>query len=272
MDDLKDVKTHFAFGKNWASYAALIDKAQIEEAKRGLLRLIPAEALRGKSFLDIGCGSGLHALAAAELGVGRIMAIDIDPDCVATARALLCDNNISIPWAVETLSVFDLDARHHRAFDIVYSWGVLHHTGSMWEAVVKAASMVAPNGLLAIALYRRTHMDPFWKLEKRLYAHAPKVVQRMVSASYIAMFRLAMLSRRRSFGQYVASYKSSRGMDFYHDVHDWLGGYPYETALAPEIEAKLTHLGFEAERVFALPVQLGIFGSGCDEYVYRSRR
>jgi hypothetical protein len=58
-------------------------------------------------------------------------------------------------------------------------------------------------------------------------------------------------------------------MDFYHDVHDWLGGYPYESALAPEVDDKLTGLGFKAERVFARPISIGIFCSGCDEYVYR---
>ena len=60
-------------------------------------------------------------------------------------------------------------------------------------------------------------------------------------------------------------------MDFYHDVHDWLGGYPYEAALAPEIDEHMVALGFNAERVFARSKPLGLFGSGCDEYVYRRR-
>lgn len=142
----------------------------------------------------------------------------------------------------------------------------------MWEAIIKAASMVAPNGLLAIALYRKTHMDPFWKLEKRLYAHSPQIVQSVVRAVYIAAFRLGKLATGGNFREYVANYRSSRGMDFYHDVHDWLGGYPYETALAPEVASKLAGLGFKAERVFARPISSGIFGSGCDEYVYRLQR
>jgi 2-polyprenyl-6-hydroxyphenyl methylase/3-demethylubiquinone-9 3-methyltransferase len=61
-------------------------------------------------------------------------------------------------------------------------------------------------------------------------------------------------------------------MDFSHDVHDWLGGYPYETALAAEVERKMTALGFKAERVFARPMSFGLLGSGCDEYVYRLQR
>jgi 2-polyprenyl-3-methyl-5-hydroxy-6-metoxy-1,4-benzoquinol methylase len=270
-ENLENIETHFAFGKNWASYAGLIDEPQIDEAKKGLLKLIPADEFKGRSFLDIGCGSGLHALAAAQLGVSRIMAVDIDPDSVATSSAVLSSNNVTIPWRAEIMSVFDLDAARQGTFDIVYSWGVLHHTGSMWEAVSKAASMVAPHGLLTFALYRKTYIDPFWKLEKRLYAHAPQTIQRLVRAGYIAVFRLAMLLTGSSFREYVANYRSSRGMDFYHDIHDWLGGYPYETALAPEVEARLVSLGFKAERVFARSIRKGI-RFGCDEYVYRAQR
>jgi 2-polyprenyl-6-hydroxyphenyl methylase/3-demethylubiquinone-9 3-methyltransferase len=269
MADLKSVETHFAFGKNWTSYARLIDTDKIDEAKKGLLRLIPAEDIAGKSFLDIGCGSGLHALAAAQLGASRLMAIDIDSDCVATTRNVLTNNNVSVPWLVEAKSVFDLDAKSHGVFDTVYSWGVLHHTGSMWEAVYRAASMVAPNGLLVIALYRRTHLDRLWKMEKRLYAHAPRFVQTLVGAGYIAAFRLALFLTGRSFRDYVANYKGVRGMDYFHDVHDWLGGYPYETASAAELDARLASIGLKAERVFTRPMSLGLFGSGCDEYVYR---
>jgi hypothetical protein len=161
---------------------------------------------------------------------------------------------------------------HNRKREAGPAWGVLHHTGNMWEALGKAASMVAPNGLLAIALYRKTHMDLFWKLEKRVYAHAPKIIQNVMRAVYIAALRLRNIATGGSFREYVANYKSSRGMDFYHDVHDWLGGYPYETALAPEVETRLASLGFTAERVFAHPMSVGLFGSGCDEYVYRSRQ
>jgi predicted RNA methylase len=271
MGDPRSLETHFAFGKNWASYAALIDKAQIDEAKKGLLRLISPEDLIGKSFLDIGCGSGLHALAAIQLGARRLMAIDIDPDCIGTTRTLISNNNVSVPWSVETKSVFELDAKRQGVFDIVYAWGVLHHTGSMWEAVNKAASMVAPHGLLVVALYRRTYMDRFWKIEKRLYAHAPRFIQDFMRAGYVAAFRLAMFLTGKQFRDYIAGYKSSRGMDYFHDVHDWLGGYPYETALAAEVKNKLAVLGFKPERIFARPMSIGLFGSGCDEYVYRSQ-
>jgi 2-polyprenyl-6-hydroxyphenyl methylase/3-demethylubiquinone-9 3-methyltransferase len=267
--NLKNVESHFAFGKNWAEYASRVGDPQIEEATKGLLKLIPGNEFKGRSFLDIGCGSGLHALGAARLGVSRIAAIDIDPDSVAVTRALLAGKNIKIPWRADVMSVFDLDTARQGTFDIVYSWGVLHHTGAMWEAIDRAGSMVAPSGLLAIAIYRKTLLDPFWKFEKRLYSRAPRTVQNCLQAGYVAAFRLGKFATGGNFRDYVANYKSTRGMDFYTDVRDWLGGYPYETALAPEVDRKLVNLGFKSERVFSRPIGVGIFGSGCDEFVYR---
>ena len=267
-DNLKDVDSHFAFGQNWSSYAELIGAEQIAQAKEALTKLVPQREFDGRSFIDIGCGSGLHAFAASQLGASRILAVDIDSHSVATAKRVLAGIS-QTPCEVEQVSVFDLDASRIGKFDIVYSWGVLHHTGSMWEAIEKAAAIVAPNGLLVLAIYRKTHLDPFWKAEKRLYARAPKWIQNGIRAAYVAAFRLALLATGRRFRTYIDTYKSRRGMDFYHDVHDWLGGYPYESATAAQIGEKLTALGFKAERVFARPVEIGIFGSGCDEYTYR---
>ncbi len=269
-DDLKDASSHFAFGENWASYAELIDDAAIDELKKGLTKLVPAHEFRGKSFIDIGCGSGLHALAASQLGVSRIMAVDIDPVSVGTTNALLTKRGVMVPWQAENISVFDLDPARLGTFDIVYSWGVLHHTGDMWEAVRKAAQLVAPNGLFAIALYRSTYMDPFWKLEKRWYRRASPAAQKLAQKVYVGGYRVAgRLAGRGSFRAFVDNYRSARGMDFYHDVHDWMGGYPYEAALAPEVDARMRAMAFKAERVFARGKTTGLFGSGCDEYVYR---
>ena len=68
---LKDLSTHFAFGRNWASYSTIIDDARVAQAEDGLAQLLGREGLAGKTFLDIGCGSGLHAVAAARLGAAR---------------------------------------------------------------------------------------------------------------------------------------------------------------------------------------------------------
>jgi 2-polyprenyl-3-methyl-5-hydroxy-6-metoxy-1,4-benzoquinol methylase len=268
---LKDLSAHFAFGQNWASYAELIDAPRIAEAKAGLIGLLGAEALHGKSFLDIGCGSGLNAVAAALLGASHIVAVDIDPTAVATARKVLRRHAPDASCDVLERSVFDLDPMSFRRFAVVYSWGVLHHTGAMHEAIERAARLVEPGGLFAFALYHRTRMCRLWTLEKRWYSHASPRAQAVARKTHIALLRLAFRLTGRDFSSYVANYKSMRGMDFAHDIHDWLGGYPYESIAAPEVETLMQRLGFEHVRSFTSPITLGLFGSGCDEYVYRRK-
>jgi 2-polyprenyl-6-hydroxyphenyl methylase/3-demethylubiquinone-9 3-methyltransferase len=139
----------------------------------------------------------------------------------------------------------------------------------MAEAIRRAAALVAHRGELALALYRRTWLCPFWKLEKRWYAGASPRSQEWARGAYLSLFKLAYALTGRNFHDHVSRYKSSRGMDFFHDVHDWLGGYPYESASRSEIESLISGLGFRARiapRQWHRP--LGLLGSGCDEYVY----
>jgi 2-polyprenyl-6-hydroxyphenyl methylase/3-demethylubiquinone-9 3-methyltransferase len=277
QQNLTQREAHFAFGKNWAAYAKKVTEAEISEAERGLRRLLGETKLSGKRFLDIGCGSGIHALAALRLGAREVIAVDLDPDSVATARAMLEQHAPKgAVFRVEEASVFDLGPDRMGAFDIVYSWGVLHHTGDMERSLRSAAAMVRPGGCFVFALYRRVWMDAFWRWEKRWYAHASPQAQRRARAIYVVLFRLRLWVTGRSFGRYVANYRSNRGMDFYRDVHDWMGGWPYESILPSEVDRKMRDLGFLPERVEARYGRLwgrsvGVFGSGCDEYVYARR-
>jgi 2-polyprenyl-6-hydroxyphenyl methylase/3-demethylubiquinone-9 3-methyltransferase len=266
---LKSLSTHFAFGENWASYADLIDDQRIEEAKIGLFRLLGKEALIGKTFLDLGCGAGLHAVAAARLGASHIVAVDVDPTAVATARSVLLRHAPKASFETRELSVFDLAPETFGKFAVVYSWGVLHHTGAMREAMELAARVVAPESLFALALYHRTRMCDLWRWEKRWYSRASPQAQGRARKAYISLLRLRFGLTGSDFRAYVTDYKSLRGMDFAHDVHDWMGGYPYESISAPEVEIIMRRLGLEHVRSFTTPVTVGLFGSGCDEYVYR---
>jgi 2-polyprenyl-6-hydroxyphenyl methylase/3-demethylubiquinone-9 3-methyltransferase len=125
-----------------------------------------------------------------------------------------------------------------------------------------------------LALYRRIWTDWFWRLEKRWYARASETAQRRARAIYRVLFRVGLLATGRRFEDYVAGYRGNRGMDFEHDVHDWMGGWPYESISAREVEVLMQDLDFSPVRVFARKGRIfgrdpGFFGSGCDEYVYR---
>ena len=269
MNDLKAVESHFKFGENWSSYSSLIDEDRIENSVKGLQKLLSDGGVSGKSFLDIGCGSGLHSFAALLLGAKEIIATDLDSDSVATTEKVLAKHGANKPYRVMQVSVFDLPDKLKQTFDVVYSWGVLHHTGAMVEAICKAAAMVSPDGLFAFALYRKTPYCGLWRAEKKWYSKASLRQQEIARAIYVMLFRLGCFVTGRSFKQYVAEYKKMRGMEFLHDVHDWLGGYPYESISPPQVDQLLRQLGFSLERRFVRSGLMNVLGSGCDEYVYK---
>ena len=147
-----------------------------------------------------------------------------------------------------SISTADADGR----FDVVYSWGVLHHTGAMWEAIRKAAQLVNDDGRFVIAIYQRTPMCGFWHWEKRLYNLVPAFGSRAMRGLYKSLFLAALTLTGRNPVRYVRDYGRTRGMSWTHDVHDWLGGYPYESATAEEIDAAMRPLGFRPRKIRAL--------------------
>jgi SAM-dependent methyltransferase len=265
--ELMKLKSHFPFGQNWASYAEKIGEQELTAANEGLRRLLGGSNLEGKRLLDVGRGSGVHSLAALELGASEVVAVDLDPESVKTARMLLAKFAPNAHYRVEELSVFDLDPNILGKFDIVYSWGVLHHTGDLDLALRKAGAMLDERGEFVFALYRRTLMCPFWRVEKRWYSRASKSSQRIAQKAFSTFFVLALWATGKDY----AKYRTRRGMDPYHDLHDWLGGYPYESMSSREIEhlmseMKLTHVRSFVRKGFSH--KLGLFGSGNDEYVF----
>jgi len=267
----KELATHFEFGRNWTEYAALIDESRVLQAVRGLERLAERPAIAGKTFLDIGCGSGVHSVAALRVGASRVLAVDLDPQSVSAARAVLTRFARQGPWEVREQSVFTLDPAEQGVFDVVYAWGSLHHTGALEEAWRRAARMVAPGGILIVGVYRKTRLCGLWKIEKWIYSRAPAWCQACAQRLFVGSMRMAFLLAGRDFHAYRESYgKSYRGMDYLHDVHDWLGGYPYESMSPSEAEELCRAIGFVPVRSFVeKKMRLGLFGSGNDEYVWK---
>jgi 2-polyprenyl-6-hydroxyphenyl methylase/3-demethylubiquinone-9 3-methyltransferase len=200
-----------------------------------------------------------------------VVSFDYDADSVACTAALRDRFRPDDPdWRVERGSILDDGyLAGLGTFDVVYSWGVLHHTGAMDEAVRKAASLVVPGGLLVIALYRKTRLCPLWKAEKRWFNGASPAAQQRARTLYVAGMRAAYRVAGRDFAAHVASYSSMRGMSFWHDVHDWMGGYPYESITPAEVDALVSGLGFTHVKSWTRGYTTGILGSGCDEYTYR---
>ncbi|HAJ64648.1 MAG TPA: class I SAM-dependent methyltransferase [Cyanobacteria bacterium UBA8543] len=230
----------FQFGENWKRFLSVLNDERIAEAEKSLKEMLEVEDLQGKSFLDIGSGSGLFSLVARRLGA-KIHSFDYDPQSVACTQELKRryfpnDSN----WTIEQGSVLDADyLKSLGQFDIVYSWGVLHHTGAMWKALENVSFSVGNGGQLFIAIYHdQGGASKRWLKVKQLYCSGI-VGKTLVSAFFIPYFIFGGLAvdivKRRNPVLRYTEYKKSRGMSVVHDWYDWLGGYPYEVALPEEI-------------------------------------
>ena len=262
----------FEFGKNWSRFLTTLDDQRIAEAERAITGMLELPDLTGKRFLDIGSGSGLSSLAARRLGAS-VHSFDYDPHSVACTTEL---RRRYFPqddsWKVEEGSALDADyVRSLGEFDIVYSWGVLHHTGEMWKALENAQIPVAAGGKLLLAIYNDTGSQAArWRWIKKTYNQLPRLMKTpfaiAVSAPEEAKSLVRSVVKGRP-GEYIRTwtqYKQIRGMSHWHDLIDWVGGYPYEVAKPEEI------FDFYRARGFTLTkLKCGAVGLGCNEFVFQ---
>ncbi len=263
-------RARFEFGKNWARFLETLNEQRIETAEQHLCEKLECTSLASKTFLDIGSGSGLFSLAARRLGA-RVYSIDYDPESVACTSELKQRYFPGDPlWTIERGSVLDEDyIRSLGTFDIVYSWGVLHHTGDMWRALEYASYPVANGGMLFIAIYNETGSTNRWKWIKQTYNDLPQAFRAPFAVAVtlpgeLRMF-LAHLIRLKpkDYIRLWTHYNQSRGMSKWHDIIDWVGGLPYEAASPGRI------FDFYKARGFQL-TQLACKNSvGCNEFVFK---
>src|SRR5438105_11901475 len=169
----------FDFGANWARFLEGLNDERIAQAEQSLCDMLGVSDLQGKTFLDIGSGSGLFSLAARRLGA-MVHAFDYDPQSVACTREIKRRYAPEdLHWTIEEGSVLDRDYLSRLGqFDAVYSWGVLHHTGAMWEALDNVAFLVAEGGRLCIAIYNdQGRQSRRWRRLKRSYNRLPSFLR-----------------------------------------------------------------------------------------------
>jgi SAM-dependent methyltransferase len=249
----------FKFGENWASFSRQLDETRIDEAIQSLTSLFGEITLKGKSFLDIGSGSGLFSIAAARLGCNPIMGIDVDPVSVQVSQENVkhwAGASVNIDFQLASaLSIEQLNPLGK--FDVVYSWGVLHHTGSMYQAIRNAASLVNPGGRFMIAIYNRHWSSRAWWVIKWLYNHAGKSGQKV-----LVWFFTPIIFAAKWLVTFKNPLKMRRGMDFMHNIVDWVGGYPYEYASINEMTLFLKSIGFDV-----VDARRANTPTGCNEFV-----
>jgi 2-polyprenyl-3-methyl-5-hydroxy-6-metoxy-1,4-benzoquinol methylase len=259
----------FAFGRNWRAFVELVDESRIGAAADSLTGPLGTTDLSGRTFLDAGCGSGLFSLAAHRLGA-RVRSFDVDPECVTAAAGLRDRFAAGADWTIEQGSILDTGfVRRLGRCDIVYSWGVLHHTGDLWRALDVAAGLVAPGGLLHISVYNDQGLESrLWWHVKHRYNRSGPLLRRAIlcgSAAYLhrhlPVRELVRTVRRDQGGPVLAP--RERGMSAEHDLVDWVGGLPFEVARPEDVFGHLRGHGWELRHL-----RTCAGGIGCNEYVF----
>ncbi|MFL2814783.1 MAG: class I SAM-dependent methyltransferase [Candidatus Puniceispirillales bacterium] len=249
----------FEFGKNWKSFLKSLNEERVKQAELSLKTMLDVDSLDGKTFLDIGSGSGLFSLAAKNLGA-KVLSFDFDESsvwCTLELKKRFYSGDAS--WKIMQGSVLDEDfLKTLGQFDFVYSWGVLHHTGEMWRALDNVVGLVNPNGSLFIALYNNQQFaSSYWTFVKRMYNKFPlsRPLWIFIHFLYPALPSIAL--------KFFQNRKLPRGMTVWYDLLDWLGGYPFEVSTPSDI------FDFYKLRGFTLTNLKTVGGKlGCNEFVF----
>lgn len=267
-------RTRFLFGKNWKSYSNYINEERIGYAEEAL-RSFLGDTLSGRSFIDVGSGSGIHSLCAKRMKADRIFSFDYDIDSVECTKSLKDEFYPDDPnWIIHQGSVLDKEfIAMTGKYDIVYSWGVLHHTGRMWEAIENTISLTNKDGLCFIAIYNdQGYKSQFWWCIKYVYNKLPGFLKNPYAlfcaffSQFINIMKYTILLRPIVAIDPLINYKKQRGMGIIHDWIDWIGGFPYEYASLSQLNAFFSEHGFEVLK------SIKSNSLGCHQVLYKRRR
>lgn len=244
----------FSFGANWQDFVGTLPPDAVMRAYEDSRQWLTDAEVTGKSVIDIGCGSGIHSLIFQKRGAASVLSIDVDDKSIAATAQVRDRLGATDKWTVRAGSVLDAALIERLAaspFDIVYSWGVLHHTGALWTALDHAIRLVAPGGCLWISLYAKGPLYGRHLALKKRYNAASSAEKWLMERRAIAIHMLYRL--RQGKNPVTWNEKKARGMDTWHDLVDWLGGLPYEVAGIGEVVEVARSHGLQVIKIAEAP-------------------
>ena len=276
--DSNSIDDKFAFGRNWSHFLSALNDERIQAAQESMQSLLGMDDLQNRRFLDAGSGSGLFSLSAYRLGA-NVTSFDVDHDsvgCTQELRKRFCVDESK--WVVLHGSLTESEfLKNLGEFDVVYCWGVVHHTGQMWPSIENLCGRIAPGGSLVIAIYNdQQYISRAWSGIKQIYQRLPGWLRPVFVAAIgsftftkrLAMTVLASLLRLvtlrnplKPFTNWISE-TQARGMHSWYDLVDWVGGWPFEVARPEEIFRYMRDRGFTLQELTTCS------GHGCNEFVF----
>lgn len=244
----------FEFGKNWQKFLNNhFSNEALESSKSKLTEFLKVNSLTGRTFIDFGSGSGIHSLAALEVGANKVVSVDYDKRAVECAEQLKLNSPYKENWQIREGSLLDSNFMSNLGlYDVVYCWGVAHHTGEMWQALDNISKNVKGNGYLFVAIYNdvegRLGSKMWWQI-KHFYNRSPFLIKKIMEYFYISYNFLILLLHFKNPFTIINSYKIKRGMAWSTDLVDWLGGYPYEYASVKQVFDFYKQRGFDLQNI-----------------------
>jgi 2-polyprenyl-6-hydroxyphenyl methylase/3-demethylubiquinone-9 3-methyltransferase len=255
-------KITFSFGKNWKDYLSTIDEQVLEVARNDIEEWIGTPQIRGKKVVDVGSGSGLSSLCFHNASPAELVSFDYDEHSVEATKSLRNRAGDARKWKIIRGSILDKAFLDQLGlFDVVYSWGVLHHTGRIWAAIENAQKLCKVGGLTLISIYQagdlyRRHLALKKNFNNQSSSEKQKMIEQHALERYPGLTVSDAVNRMKSN-------VVRRGMNEYNDLVDWLGGLPYEVAYPSEVISRFLSQGF-------LPIRVLEEGQGgCNVYLFR---
>jgi len=239
-------KKKFSFGKNWQNFNKNITNKNINNSIKYFKNFTKFVNLKNKTFIDVGCGSGINSLLAIKLNAKKVLSIDIDENSVSACKLLRKKYKISNKnWIIKQVSILDTSKiKKLGKFDFIYSWGVLHHTGDMNKAFDNLFLLAKKKSYIYVSIYNKYLTSNTWKIIKYFYASSNNFIKKIMEKIYITIYYIGLNLNKYSIKEYKKSFVLKRGMSFRHDIIDWLGGYPYEYLSFEDLSAIFFKKGY----------------------------